>query len=219
MNTDFVKMLFSTKKYGDMNYPNNMEDFLINNKIENKEIILMSQVHGDKIIVVGDKYERQECDGLITKRKDAALFVLVADCFPILFFDSTKEIIAVVHAGRDGTFKNISGKMIKKFVFEFGSNIDNIFVEIGPGVGACCYEVCSENYMYCNYVRDNFGEEFILGKNIDLLGINKKQLLEIGILEKNITIQNLCTICDDSYFSFRKGSKKERFAGVITFTR
>ncbi len=219
MENENVKTYFTKKDDGDMRSSSeNRMAFLCRNGLSKKQDVLMKQVHGSKIVIVDDGYITQECDGLITKRKDVVLFVNVADCLPILFFDPIKEVIAVAHAGRNGSFQNISGKMIKMFIESFHSDPKDIFVKIGPGINTCCYEVCAESYDYCDYVKENFGEEFVYGKNINIHGINEKQLLYSGVLKENIFHEDICTMCcgDKKYFSFRCGDIEKRFAGIIT---
>ena len=91
------------------------------NNLSNKIDITMNLVHGNRICIVDSFYKTIECDGLISKRKDITLFVHVADCLPILFFDPSKEVIAVAHGGREGTFRNIVGEMINSFQDNFDS--------------------------------------------------------------------------------------------------
>ncbi len=214
MNHKKIQGFFTTRKDGDMNIPQKRE------KVSGgKEVVLMKQMHGSNILVVGDGYTKQEGDGLITQRKDVALFVRVADCLPILFFDPVREVIAVAHAGRQGTFQNISGKMIQTFVTLFQSKPEDILVEIGPGINVCCYEVCAKDNEHCLYVSEHFGEAYVHGKNIDIPGINKQQLVQAGVLSEHIFHKNVCTFCQgENYFSYRKGDLKERFAGVISFS-
>ncbi|MCT7550154.1 polyphenol oxidase family protein, partial [Aliarcobacter butzleri] len=90
---------------------------------------------------------------------------------------------------------------------------ENIKVIMGPSIQKCCYEVNDE---LKNIVEESFGKEFVIGNNIDLQGINKKLLENLGI--KNIEISSICTKCSNKpFFSYRKEKNTGRFAGVITF--
>ena len=69
--------------------------------------------------------------------------ILTADCSPILIFDYKKKIIAVVHAGWRGAYKQIVIKVLKKFI-KLGSKKKNIIVSIGPTISQNNYEVGKE---------------------------------------------------------------------------
>jgi YfiH family protein len=172
----------------------------------------MDQVHENKVCIVGDD-EVYKCDALVTNKTKTPLMIMSADCIGILFYDSVKKVIAVAHAGRNGTFLNISSNVIQALENEFSSNPSDIKVVLGPSIQKCCYEVLPE---MVEIVRQNFGEEFCDGRNIDLQGINKKQLLDVGLKEKNINISSICTKCNGKdYFSYRNDKNCGRFAGII----
>jgi len=216
MKNSLVHTFFTRKGDSDMNVLDNRDVFLIKNNLSNTASVIINQVHGDSVDILDEMYQNKPCDGIITREKNKALFVRVADCVPLLFFDAVQQVIAVAHAGREGTFKNISGKMIKTFREKFNSEASDIFIKIGPCAQLCCYEVGAETDMHIDFVRSKYGEKFIENKNIDLVGINVTQLQKAGLKIKNIDISSVCTICDkDNYFSFRKNKTEKRFAGVI----
>src|SRR5499433_4100621 len=73
--------------------------------IHDGRIITMKQVHGDHIVEVEETNikEAGEADGMVTKKPEAFLSVLTADCVPILFVAPKLKIVAAVHAGWRGT--------------------------------------------------------------------------------------------------------------------
>ena len=178
-----------------------------------EDLVYMNQVHSANIIVVDENSPKlvDNCDSIITRSKNLPLMVMVADCIPILMFDDKKGIIAAIHAGRNSTFLEISKKTAEVFIEKFSSNPEDIRVILGASIQKCCYEVSDE---LSKIVENSFGKEFVENNYIDLQGINKKQLNDLGI--KNIEISNICTKCGDkSYFSYRKDKKTGRFAGII----
>jgi len=174
----------------------------------------MNQVHSNDVVVVNDHENIYECDALITNKKDTPLMVMVADCIPILFYDEIDNVIAVAHAGRNGTFLNISKNVISKMNNEFLCKIKNIKVILGPSIQKCCYEVSKELE---DIAIKNFGDNIASNRYIDLQQINKNSLLKIGIKEENISICKVCTKCsDEDYFSYRKDKFCGRFSGIIS---
>ena len=178
-----------------------------------EDLVYMNQIHSANIIVVDENSPKlvDNCDSIITRSKNLPLMVMVADCIPILMFDDKQGIIAAIHAGRNSTFLEISKKTAEVFIEKFSSNPEDINVVFGASIQKCCYEVSED---LSKIVENSFGKEFVENNYIDLQGINKKQLNDLGI--KNIEISNICTKCGDKpYFSYRKDKKTGRFAGII----
>lgn len=172
----------------------------------------MEQIHSN-FVELADPSQVSKCDALITDQTNTPLMVMVADCIPILFYDLEKKAIAVAHAGRVGTFKNIASNTLDKMITEYKCDPKDIQVILGPSIQKCCYEVSTE---MAEFTKETFGEEFVKDRNIDLQEINKKQLIQKDILESNITISNICTKCGDQpYFSYRKDKACGRFAGIV----
>ena len=196
------------------NVDKNRQNLALKLGYKNEDLVYMNQVHGNNVEIVdvnSPKYI-DNCDGLITNTKNLPLMVMVADCIPILFYDEIKGVIAAVHAGRNSTFLRIAEITAKKMIDNFSCESENIKVIMGPSIQKCCYEVNDE---LLKIVETSFGKEFCIGKNIDLQGINKKLLENLGI--KNIDISDICTKCsNEPYFSFRKNPKTGRFAGIIS---
>ena len=182
-------------------------------KFNDSNLQFMEQIHSNIVKEVIPDTNVQTCDALITNQVNTPLMVMVADCIPILFYDHTKKAIGVAHAGRAGTFENISANTIYKMIETYNCDPQDIEVVMGPSIEKCCYEVSQE---LATQTATLFGEEYVYERNIDLQGINKKQLLEVGIKANNITVEQICTKCsNEPYFSYRKDRNCGRFAGVI----
>lgn len=212
-----VNTFFTTISNGPMAIRKNRRIFLKEQGLSGRRDITMNQVHGNKIVLVDDNYEDgSRCDGLITRRKDVALFCVGADCPPVLFFDPEKDVIAVAHCGRCGTFARIAEKMVVALGKVFGSSPEDLLVSIGPGIGPCCYEVSQE---MVDTVANDFGDNFVIGRRIDLQMINRKQLLDVGVKSYHIRVSRVCTMCNKNYYSYR-GMEMEighikHIAGII----
>lgn len=183
-------------------------------------LVYMKQIHSDIVHIVteDDNFNAPPtCDALITDRTNTPLMVMVADCSPVLFYDPVQKVVAAAHSGRTGTFKNIVKNVIEKMNFKFHSNPKNILVNIGAGIGGCCYEVGEEIVLEAkelgyDYAITKKDEKYFLNIN-DIL---QQQLKQCGIKEKNLTMTTECTACNtDKYFSYRAEGKTGRFAGVI----
>lgn len=190
---------------------------------QNKEnLIMMEQVHGNRIKLVNDKDKGKVLsgiDGMVCNQPGITLGVKVADCLPILFYDKEKKVIGVAHAGWKGTLKRISQSMVKKMKL-LGAKPENILVGIGPYIGSCCYTISNER-------ADKFKKEFgnlkgmvivnSEGIHLDLKAPTVVQLVKRGV-RKNIDLALACTACQNSeFFSFRRNRGKDfgEILGVI----
>jgi len=179
-----------------------------------QNLIYMEQTHSSNIAVIKDSSinKIENCDALVTNVKNIPLMVMVADCIPILFYDRVKDVIAVAHAGRNGTFNLITKKTIIKMVDEFGCKSKDILIHLGASIHKCCYEVGEE-------IAKIVDEKYVSKRDercyLDLQGMNIDQLLSLGVLENNIEISETCTCCDEDYFSYRRDSVTGRFAGIL----
>ena len=145
----------------------------------------------------------------------------VADCVPILLYNSKKKVIAAVHSGWRGTAKAILVKTIEMMINNYGCEPSSIIAGLGPSIGSCCYTVSSDVYDAFNsftWKEKVFrsGADKLL--KLDLWNANKELLLAAGILEKNIELSNLCTQCISGvFYSSRagKGNTGRMAAGIM----
>ena len=185
-----------------------------------KTLIHMKQIHSNRVHIVTNNdnfHNPPTCDALITNRKNTPLMVMVADCSPILFYDSVKEVIAVAHAGRAGAFNNIIQNVMASFKDNFGSNEEDIHVSVGASIGSCCYEVGKGIYTEAKELKLEYAIERRKDKYfLDISAILLKQLLTCRVKKKNIEFSQECTCClNKKYFSYRANGVTGRFAGVI----
>ncbi len=220
-----INHFFTTASDGNIAYHvNDIKDNVTKNRnkleskynINIKKLKFMNQTHGNNIKIVNHDSNEciDDCDAIITNEIDLPLMVMVADCIPILIYDEKKQVVAAVHAGRNSTFLKIVSKTVLTMIDKFNCSAEDIKVNLGPSIQKCCYEVSTE---LAKIVRNSFGEEFVKNRLIDLQGINKKLLLDLGVKEENIEISTTCTKCSNKdYFSYRLNNKCGRFSGIIT---
>jgi polyphenol oxidase len=175
------------------------------------QLLLMGQVHGDRICVIDGQDAPEgltpECDGLITARTGLALGIRTADCVPLLFVDRARRVIGTAHAGWRGTALGIAPKMVAVFAERFASRAEDLLIAIGPAIGSCCYEVDAPVYESFR-ARGDSGAALRPCRQgrwmLDLALANRLQLLEKGVPGDHILSSGLCTACrPDQFFSHR----------------
>lgn len=197
--------------------------------------VLLRQIHSDLIYVVGRDDVPQgatapQGDALITREPGVLLAVQTADCIPILLADTKRRAVAAIHSGWRGTAQRIAEKTLGRMQMEFGTRPEDVVAAIGPGIGACCYEVGHEviKTFAAKFPDPHtwFDGPFDLLENgdadsnwlpwltmrppghappaptarLDLVAANRAILTGAGVPLANISISGLCTACRPDLF-------------------
>ena len=209
-------------------------------------LVTLRQVHSDLIHCVDELPKEQLVgDGLITRMPRILLGIQAADCLPVILVDTKRRAVGVFHAGWRGTIKRIVEKGVGEMRRYFGTLPRNIKAAIGPGVHACCYAVGPEvrqqfesQFAYADDlfhetkesdpVREKYPLLFLTARApghselpttifLNLVEANRRQLLDAGVVAKNISASPLCTACrPDLLFSYRaEKGVTGRMMGVV----
>jgi YfiH family protein len=196
-------------------------------------LITVKQIHSDLIHCISRVPEHNPIgDGLVTQTPGFMLAVQTADCLPIILADARGKAVGVFHAGWRGTLKRIIEKGVGEMRHWFGTVPKDIRAAIGPGVHNCCYQVGEEvrskfesQFAYASElfrevkesdeVHQKYPLLFLTARApghselptqifLDLVEANRRQLLDAGVMAKNIAASPLCTSCRvDLLFSYR----------------
>ena len=161
------------------------------------------QVHGDQILNVHAAGRFEGFDALITNVPGIQLAVTIADCTPILIYDSVKKAVAAIHAGWRGTVAQIVAKTLEKMGNDFGTKPMDCFAYIGTCIDECSFEVGEDvaDHFDLNFKRWDAEKQKYF---VDLKQANLTQLVEKGVRSDNIEISNYSTVLNnDDYFSYR----------------
>ncbi len=176
-------------------WESNGPNFSIGNK--KYKVIRMSQPHGNKVKKVVSFKTMYKSDGLFTNKSGNLLTIKSADCVPILI--SNENGIGAIHAGWRGLRANI----LENYFSLYKSKSTSSSLAIGPHARVCCYEVSKAFDKYFDgYVVMKQGRHFLdMTKYIEDFCLNNKIIYED---------LDICTICDEEYFSFRGGDNENR---------
>ncbi len=193
--------------------------------LNSDKVFTVKQVHGDNICIINSSLRGThpvdgshhsslpiEADAIITNIKNLPIGVFTADCLPIVLADIRGRVVGIIHAGRVGTSLEITKKTVGKIKENFSVSAEDIIAAIGPGIGGCCYEVDEKSI---NPFKDRleYFEKIAIEKDngrwmLNLIGVNKIQLMESGLKSKNIFTAEFCTSChNDKFFSYRREGK------------
>jgi len=189
----------------------NRRRFLDGIGIDYRRLVCCQQVHADNINYIKEEYcgrgalsredSLPQTDGMLTDKPDVALAVFTADCLPVFLYDPRRPAIGLVHAGWRGTRLGIASKAVSMMRDRFDSRPLDLRAGFGPAIRKCCYEVGGEfgGFFDCGLSPSN--NRYYL----DLIGLNRKQLLEAGLRQENISDCGICSSCSNrEFFSFRR---------------
>lgn len=181
------------------------------------------QVHSADIVVAEAprplNVEHIKADAIFTTNPDVTLFMRFADCVPIMIYDKNKKVVAIVHAGWQGTVKKIVKKAVLFLKNNFRIATDSLVAGIGPSIGPCHYEIGSEVESAVKSAFPEDWKELLECRNskvfFNLWKANQIQLEKMGV--KSIEIAQVCTACHtDTWFSHRQErGKTGRFGAAI----
>lgn len=183
------------------------------------QFTMAGQIHSGNVAIVSEELRGKGCthheeaidatDSMVTDVPDMCLMILVADCVPMVFFDPSKKVIGVAHAGWQGTLRFVAQNTVSAMERVFGSSPRDIIVGMGPSIGPCCYKVGPD---VISQIEDVFHakKEYIVNESkdgkgyFDLWKTNLEHLSRAGIQRKNIEMAKLCTCHNpDLFFSYR----------------
>ena len=191
--------------------------------------VLARQVHSDHIRRVteadaGKGLWRQrdyDADALITDVPRLPLVVFSADCIITLLYDPATRSVGAVHAGWRGTALEILAKTVREMGRAYGARPEDIRAAIGPGIGPCCFETDEDVPRAMEAAMGKEALPFLCrrgGKwDVDLKGLNRRQLELAGLLPAHIDVSSLCTACrPDLFWSHRRmGGQRGVQGGLI----
>ena len=165
---------------------------------------------------------RFTCDGFVTNEPGVPLTVFMADCLPALLHDPAAGVIGAVHCGWRGSVADILGAAVAQMC-ALGAHPADIRAAIGPGIGACCFEVGPEVVSAAEallheplgaLVRPRADGKALL----DLKGVNARRLVQLGVPAERIAVSDACTMCRPDVFWSHRATNGRRGvqAAVIT---
>ncbi len=142
-----------------------------------------------------------QADGQVVAVPGLAALVFTADCLPVAL--AGPRGAAILHCGWRGLAAGI--------VARGAMAVEATDAAIGPGIGACCYEVGDE--VLAAFAP--LGEGTAAGRMLDLAEVARRLLREAGV--ERIESAALCTSCEEErFFSHRRDAGRTgRQAGLV----
>lgn len=231
----------STAEFGNMSYlwgeaaivRQNRQKFFAALNVHEKNAVVASIVHGHAITDVTeidrgkgilDPEESIESDILVTDKPDTFLFVIVADCLALLFYEPVKQVCALAHAGWKGVDQEVPRLTVEHMVKKYGCDPKEIRVGFPPALQAS-----SSLFTHPENIKvldETKWQPYIVKRpegtyQADWVGFAVNQLFEAGITKEHIENPGIDTRTSPDYFSHRRSVEDEepeaRFGCLIGF--
>lgn len=184
-----------------------VERFFITNQILQADVCVVDpDMAGDGII----RDIAVNADAAVTDVPGITLSMIMSDCPPVYLYDPIRQVIGLVHSGRQGTALNIVAETIRVMRKAFGCDPSHIKAVIGPHICEKCYEVGED-------VAHDFALHFpeavrpsVVSREYGKLTINldaaiSYQLHVAGIEADKLTHIKECTYENPLLLSYRRG--------------
>jgi len=145
--------------------------------------------------------EIPEVDGHVIREGGLAALVFVADCLPVALAGDSG--VAVLHCG----WRGLAGGIVATGA----EAVSATHAAIGPGIGACCYEVGEEVLG----AFSGLGPGIADGRMLDLAEVARRLLTAAGVGE--VEASGHCTSCEpELFYSHRRdGGVTGRQGGIV----
>jgi YfiH family protein len=174
------------------------------------------QVHSIEVLNTDEAGRFDGYDALITNRPGLLVGVTVADCVPILIYDSEHRAVAAIHAGWRGTVGGIVTRVLSAMHQQFGTLGAQCYAYVGTCIDETTFEVGEE-------VAGQFEPTFVQvnphsqKRCANLKAANVSLLNGSSIPAAQIEVSSFSTVLNNSdYFSHRaEGGQTGRMLAVI----
>ncbi|MFD9684023.1 peptidoglycan editing factor PgeF [Rhodococcus sp. NPDC059969] len=176
--------------------------------------------HGSSVVKIPPMPHEEMADAAISKKLGVACILTSADCMPVVCVDEDQTCIGIAHSG----WRGLANGVIQNFVSEFDMNPHRLHVWIGPSISKHDYEVGQEVFDSIVENGDKFSSFFEETRNghylADLKGVARQQLVEAGVVESRVLIENVSTFSNPSFHSTRRdGRSAGRMATIAWIDR
>lgn len=177
-------------------------------------LVTMRQVHGSHVAVVdAHPDEPPTADATVTRTAGLTLAVLVADCTPLLLWDSRAGVVAAAHVGRRGLAAGLVAATVA-VMRDLQARDARIEAVVGPAICAEHYEVPDAMRAEVDAAAPGSAATTAAGRPaLDIRAGVLRQLAEQGV--RHTLVLSQCTAETASCYSYRRDGVTGRFAGLV----
>jgi YfiH family protein len=158
-------------------------------------------------------------DALYTHESNLALGIYHADCVPVFIYIPSKKVVAVIHAGKEGTLSEITFKTVMEMMKKYNVTGEEIYAFLGPSL-TFGHRIITEEEAH--HILETYPSLYYGVKGgddtyfLDLPFINFMQLRNLGVPSTQIDVFDDCTYENaDDFFSYARDKATGRMMSFI----
>ena len=181
----------------------NRQRWLANWDLTESDMATSYQVHGTAVQMVTEAGRTTGYDALMTNVPGLMVGITVADCTPILVFDTQNRAVAAIHAGWRGTVGNIVTNTLLAMQQHYSTQPAHCLAYVGTCIDAHSFEVGAEVAAQFSPSRTTISPN--TGNPLaDLKQANADQFRAFGLADNQIELSPYSTVLHNAdYFSHR----------------
>lgn len=195
--------------------------------VNTQDFVACRQMHGTGIAKVdwSDAGSfKDHCDGLVTDAPGLPLFLVFADCVPVLLFDPQHCALGVCHAGWRGTLNGAATAALWTLQAAYDSDPAQMIACIGPSIGPASYAVGDDVLALARAKLPDAERLFSYPAgpegqaHFDLWEANRSQLIAAGVSPSAIEVGGIDTATHtEDFFSHRAEKGRCGLFGMVAW--
>ncbi len=169
------------------------------------------------------EFYRDGADGILTRDKGSAIYLISGDCVPLIVWHEDLEFFGILHVGLLGALNDmVSG--LRDVALHCGSSPEKLHAYLGPSISQTDYNV-TRSGLWQALVKQIRGSQTVLkeiepflagGSNLDLKGLICAQLIATGLTRENISSYTQSTASAGSpFYSHYAATQNDEEAGAF----
>ncbi|MEI6382917.1 MAG: peptidoglycan editing factor PgeF [Betaproteobacteria bacterium] len=189
--------------------------------------VFLKQVHAWDVIEISNGIiDDTVADVCFTSQKQIACTIMVADCLPVLAWNSSGTWVGAAHAGWRGLLGSDGRGVFEVLVSSLPNHVkvSDLHVWLGPCIGPTAFEVGEDVYPAFVSQSAQSHNAFVPHQQqsqkwwADLQSLARKRLQHLGVqhIDGNDGSSDWCTVLNrELFFSHRRDKVSGRFAACI----
>jgi YfiH family protein len=181
--------------------------------------ILKSVTHQDAGRGANAYEDGIHADALYTRERGLMLAIFHADCVPVFIVHKHQPLIAIIHAGTQGSLQQVTLKNLRQLKQETGIDLKDIDAYLGPSLDFAHHpisqarvdEVLAIDINYRTIIKKIGGQYFL-----DIPLLNYVHLVDAGLQPHQIHVSNLDTFSNPKdFYSYDRDKQTGRHLSFI----
>lgn len=167
---------------------------------------------------------KDDCDALVTDAPGLPLFLVFADCVPVLIYDQVHQALGLCHAGWRGTVNGAAVATLWTMQAAYDTDPAAVVACIGPSIGPQSYAVGDEVIALAQAKLPDAERLFVYPNgpegqaHFDLWAANRSQLVAAGVPEGSIEVAGIDTATNTGdFFSHRAEKGRCGLFGMVAW--